>query len=106
MIAFDVVDGERGAVERDGALFGDETRERRGRLDPEPLHTVECLIDDDRRDAIDMPRDEMAAQLVGDLERAFEIYFVPTFQLRTVVRASVSAPTSTSNQLSCRALRL
>ena len=54
---------------------------------------------DDRRDAVDMARDDMAAEFVADLERALEVDAAcPACQSPTVVRARVSAAASTSNQ--------
>ena len=101
----DAIDGERRAVERDRAFFGDEARERvRARDDkaamPSKISTATIFAD-----AVDMAGDDMAAEFVADLQRPFEIEFGAGLPAPAVVRASVSAPTSTSNQVAGRLRR-
>ncbi len=43
------------------------------RLDVEMRHAVEVAARDDRRDAVDVAGDDMAAEFVADFQRAFEI---------------------------------
>src|SRR5436305_1948075 len=43
------------------------------RLDVEMRHAIEGTPRDDRRHTVDMTRDDMAAELIADFERAFEI---------------------------------
>ena len=71
--ARDAVDGERRAVERDRSLLGDVFGEIGGRFEFETHHRIEGRARDDPRDAVDMAGDHMAAELVADLQRTFEI---------------------------------
>ena len=69
----DAVHGERGTVERHRTLLGDEAGhgfgchdvEARGLADVGPAHHG--------GDAVDMARDDVTAEFVADLERAFEV---------------------------------
>ena len=58
---------------------------------------VNFLARDDGRDAIDMTGDDMAAELVADLQGALQIERIAHLPGPRIVRASVSAATSTSN---------
>ena len=69
----DLVDGQRGSVERDRALFGDEFRQILRRLDLEMRHGVEIAPRDEGRHAIHMAGDHMAAEFVADLQRPLQI---------------------------------
>lgn len=70
-VAIDLVDGERGSVQRHRPLLGDEFRQSMGGDDVEMRHAVEILARGQFRHAVDMAADEMAAKLVADLQRAF-----------------------------------
>ena len=73
-VVLDLVDGERDAVERDGALGRDEARE----LAPAPRRVKrrELAVGadvDDAADAVDVPGHDMPAELVAGLERALQV---------------------------------
>src|SRR5579885_2078561 len=65
--ALDAVDGERGAVERDRALFGDKAHEVLWRLDRDAAHALKILDRGDLGDAVDMAGDNVAAKLITKL---------------------------------------
>ena len=71
--AFDAVDGERGAVEGDGAFRGDEFGELARRFEREAHRFAFVLACHDRGHAVDMARHDVAAELVADLQRALEV---------------------------------
>ena len=54
-------------------LVGDETRELRAASQFEPRHVGQIVTRDDGRNAIDMAGDNMAAEFVADLQRAFQV---------------------------------
>jgi hypothetical protein len=72
-IAVDLVHRERDAVDGDRALGGDEARQIGRRLEDEAHAAALRRHRDDRAHAIDMAVDQMAAQLVAELERQFEV---------------------------------
>src|SRR5262249_25728374 len=71
--SFNLVDGQRHAVDSDRALARDQPLERRRHLDREAHGLLLRPALDDTPDAVDMARDDMAAQLVADLERSLEV---------------------------------
>ena len=69
----DLVDGQRHAVDGDRALGREEWRERGIDRDADALRIAFVADADDPAGAIDMAGDDMAAEFVADLQRAFEV---------------------------------
>ena len=73
MSVVDLIDGQRHAVERDRALGGDETHQLSRRAQRQPRHVGQVFARDKLGDAVDVTGDDMPAELVAHLQRAFEI---------------------------------
>src|SRR3546814_14329147 len=69
----DFVDRQRDAIDGDRALGRDMRRERRGRRDGDGHAVADGFDRHDAPDVVDMAGDDMPAQLVADLQRAFEV---------------------------------
>src|SRR6476469_5937550 len=69
----DIVDGERHAVERDRAFGGDHRTESAWDAHANAHRNAFGADTHDRRDGVDMARDDMPAKLVPKAERAFEV---------------------------------
>ena len=80
-------------------LRGDEARQFARGSQLEPRHVGQIVARDDGGNAVGMAGDDMAAELVADFERPFEIEPGADMPVRAVVMASVSAAASTSNQV-------
>ena len=71
--ALDLIDGERCAVQSDGAFGRDEAGELFWGLERDAGAVAFVFHGRDARDAIDMARDNMTAKLIADFERALQI---------------------------------
>ena len=71
--ALDLVDGERCAVQSDGAFGRDEACELFWGFERDAGAVTFVFHGGDARDAIDMARDDMTAKLIADFERALKI---------------------------------
>src|SRR5258708_25617788 len=76
-LPLDLIDGQRDAVEGDGALGRYRAREMRRRGKREAQRVALRLALDDARDAINMAEHDVAAKLVTEAERALEIDLGP-----------------------------
>ena len=65
--------GQRYAVERHRTLGGDEAREFARGSQLESRHVGQIIARDDGRDTVGMAGDDMAAELVADFQRPFEV---------------------------------
>src|SRR4030095_4925274 len=72
-VSLDLIDREGNAVDGHRALGGDEARQLRWRLEDDTPAPPFGRHRDDRAHAVDMAIDQMAAQLVAELERQLEI---------------------------------
>ena len=72
-VALDLVYGQRDAVECDRSFGRNETGKLAGRAQPQLGHVDEIVARYQFGDAIDMAAHHMAAELVAEAERAFEI---------------------------------
>src|SRR5690606_3291514 len=68
------IDGERGAVEANRPLRGDETGQVLRRAEPDAHGLAFRRDGEDFRPAIDMAGDDMAAKVITDLQRPLEIH--------------------------------
>ena len=72
-VAFDLVDGERHAVECDGTLGRDEARKLRRHAQRQFRAVEKIIARDQLGDAVDMAADHVAAELVAEPKRSFEV---------------------------------
>src|SRR4029453_2776871 len=72
-VSLDLIHRQGNAVDGDRALGSDETRQLARRLEDEAHAAAFRRPRHDRAHAVDMAIDEMAAQLVAELERQFEV---------------------------------
>src|SRR3569832_640003 len=73
IVALDRVHGQRHAVDRDRALGRDVARKLARRAQREARHVGHVLARGNAGEAVDVAGDDVAAEFVADLERAFEI---------------------------------
>jgi hypothetical protein len=84
LIGFDVDQRETHAVDRDRALAGDLASKRERKAEPHctPVGVVHATVDGAH--GVDMAGDEVSANRVADLERAFDVHAAARLQLAEI----------------------